>query len=177
MRPFFGVAPNLIRAYAWIMSLGAAGLRAVAEIAALNNNYLMHQVLQIKGASAPYAAGKRRVEQVRYSWEQLSRETGVHSEEIGVRAADFGTHYWTSHHPYVVPEPFTLEPTESYSRADLDEYAAILAHIAAEAYTQPEVVRTAPHNSTVHHTDHAPLDDPEQWAVTWRAYLRKATPA
>ncbi len=177
VRPFFGVAPNLVRAYAWIMSLGAAGLREVAEVACLNNNYLMHQVLKIRGVSAPYAAGKRRVEQVRYSWEQLTRETGVHTEEIGVRVADFGSHYWMSHHPYVVPEPVTLEPTESYSRADLDEYAAILEHIAEEAYTQPEIVKTAPHNSTVHHTDHAPLDDPEQWAVTWRAYLRKTRPA
>ncbi len=67
----------------------------------------------------------------------------------------------------------TLEPTESYSQADLDEYAAILRQIAEEAYTQPELVRTAPHNSTVHKTQHEPFDDPAQWAVTWRAYLRK----
>ena len=84
-------------------------------------------VLAIRGVSAPYAKGRRRIEQVRYSWEELARETGVHSEEIGSRVADYGTHYWTSHHPYVVPEPMTLEPTESYSMADLDEYAAILA--------------------------------------------------
>ena len=37
----------------------------------------------------------------------------------------------------------------------------------------PERVRSAPHNSTVHTIDHAPLDDPAQWAITWRAYLRK----
>ncbi|MBL8096250.1 MAG: aminomethyl-transferring glycine dehydrogenase subunit GcvPB [Anaerolineales bacterium] len=173
VRPFYGVAQNILKAYAWIMSLGADGLREVAEIAVLNNNYLMRKVLEIRGASAPYAKGKRRLEQVRYSWEQLSTDTGIHSEEIGYRAADFGTHYWTSHHPYVVPEPMTLEPTESYSQADLDEYAAILRQIAEEAYTQPELVRTAPHNSTVHKTQPEPFDDPAQWAVTWRAYLRK----
>jgi glycine dehydrogenase subunit 2 len=111
--PFFGVAPVVLRAYAWAMSLGAAGLREVAEIAVLNNNYLMKKVLAIPGASAPYAQGKRRIEQVRYSWERLTQETGVHSEELGIRAADFGVHYWTSHHPWVVPEPCTLEPTES----------------------------------------------------------------
>ena len=125
-----GVAPNLLRAYAWIMSLGAEGLREVAEIAVLNNNYLLKRILEIRGASAPYAAGKRRIEQVRYSWEELTRETGITSEQIGVRALDYGVHYWTSHHPFVVPEPFTLEPTESYSKADLDEYAAILASVA-----------------------------------------------
>jgi glycine dehydrogenase subunit 2 len=155
------------------MSLGAEGLREVAEVAVLNNNYLMKKVLEIRGASAPYAEGKRRIEQVRYSWEQLSNDTGVHSEEIGLRVADFGTHYWTSHHPYVVPEPMTLEPTESYSKADLDEYVAILKHIAEEAYSNPEVVKTAPHNSTVHKTEHGVLDDPKTWSVTWRAYLRK----
>jgi glycine dehydrogenase subunit 2 len=155
------------------MSLGAEGLREVAEIAVLNNNYLLKKMLDIPGVSAPYARGKRRIEQVRYSWEALTGETGVHSEEIGLRAADYGVHYWTSHHPFIVPEPCTLEPTESYSKDELDEYAAIIAHVAGEARTDPERVKTAPHNSTVHTIDHAPLDDPSQWALTWRAYRRK----
>jgi glycine dehydrogenase subunit 2 len=155
------------------MSLGAEGLRQVAETAVLNNNYLLRLVSQIPGASVPYAEGRRRIEQVRYSWEDLYRDTGVHSEDVGVRAADFGVHYWTSHHPYVVPEPFTLEPTESYTKADLDEYARILAHVASEAYTAPEFVRGAPYSLPVHRTDHAVLDDPKRWAVTWRGYRRK----
>ena len=173
IRPFYGYAPVILRAYAWVMSLGAEGLREVAEIAVLNNNYLLHKMLEIPGVSAPYAKGKRRIEQVRYSWEDLAEETGVHSEELGIRAADFGVHYWTSHHPFVVPEPCTLEPTESFSKEELDEYVAIMAHVAEEARTDPEVVKTAPHNSTIHTIDHAPLDDPSQWAMTWRAYRRK----
>jgi len=173
VRPWYGVAPNIVRAYAWIMSLGATGLREVAEVAVLNNNYLMHRVLGLRGSSAPYAAGKRRIEQVRYSWDELTRDTGVHSEELGVRMADFGTHYWTSHHPFVVPEPMTLEPTESYSRADLDEYAAMLGAVVREAYAEPETIRTAPHRSTVHQVWHEWFDDPARWAVTWRAYCRK----
>jgi glycine dehydrogenase subunit 2 len=68
----------------------------------------------------------------------------------------------------------TLEPTESYSQDDLDEYAAILAHVAEEARSQPGVVKNAPHNSPVHRVaDERYLDDPEMWAITWRAYLRK----
>ncbi len=171
--PWYGNAAVVVKAYAWVMSLGAEGLRRVAETAVLNNNYLLSRVLQIPGLSAPYARGKRRIEQVRYSWQELVEETGVHSEEIGLRAADYGVHYWTSHHPFVVPEPCTLEPTESFSQADLDEYAAILAQVAQEARTDPELVRTAPHNSTVHTIDPHPLDDPAEWAVTWRAYRRK----
>ncbi len=171
--PFYGNASAILKAYAWVMSLGAEGLRKVAETAVLNNNYLLTKMLKINGVSAPYAKGKRRIEQVRYSWEELNEATGVQSEQIGLRAADFGVHYWTSHHPYIVPQPCTLEPTESYSRAELDEYIAIMEHVATEAYQEPETVKSAPHNSTIHSIDHSPLDDPEQWAMTWRAYRKK----
>lgn len=171
--PFYGAIPVIVRAYAWIRALGPEGLREVSEIAVLNNNYLLERVRAIPGASAPYAEGRRRIEQVRYSWQGLFEETGVSSEEIGIRMADFGMHYWTSHHPYVVPQPFTLEPTESYSKAELDEYVDTLAHVAEEARTNPEVVVSAPHNSVVHHIHHDDLDDPARWAVTWRAYRRK----
>jgi glycine dehydrogenase subunit 2 len=171
--PFYGNVSVVLKAYAWAMSLGAEGLRQVAEIAVLNNNYLLEKVRAIPGASAPYAKGKRRIEQVRYSWQALAEETGVHSEELGLRAADFGLHYWTSHHPFVVPEPCTLEPTESYSKQELDEYAATLAHVADEARTDPDLVKSAPHNSTIHTVDHDPLDDPACWAMTWRAYRKK----
>jgi len=173
LRPFYGYAPVVLRAYAWVVSLGAEGLREVAEIAVLNNNYLLDKMLEIPGVSAPYAKGKRRIEQVRYSWEELAKETGVHSEELGIRAADFGIHYWTSHHPFVVPEPCTLEPTESFSKDELDEYVAIMEHVAEEARSNPDLVKTAPHNSTIHTIDHEPMDDPSQWAMTWRAYRRK----
>ena len=170
---FHGVPAVVVKAYAWAMSLGADGLKEVAGIAVLNNNYLLKKMLEIPGLSIPYAKGKRRIEQVRYSWEKLAEETGIHSEELGIRAADFGVHYWTSHHPFVVPEPCTLEPTESYSKDELDEYVAIIAHVASEAYTDPEIVKSAPHNSTVHTIEHEPFDDPSQWAVTWRAFRRK----
>jgi len=173
IRSFYGVVPAILRAYTWVMSLGADGLRQVAQIAVLNNNYLMKKMLEIPGVVAPYAQGKRRIEQVRYSMEKIYQDTGVNTEDIGLRAADFGVHYWYSHHPWIVLNPLTLEPTESYSQAELDEYADIIRHIVHEAYTQPDIVKTAPHNSTVHRADHHPLDDPHAWAITWRAYKRK----
>lgn len=173
IKQFYGNAPAVLKAYAWIMSLGADGLRKVAETSVLNNNYMLFRMRQIRGVSAPYAQGKRRIEQVRYSWEELHRDTGVTSEDIGLRAADYGVHYWTSHHPFVVPEPATIEPTESYSKEDLDEYLAIMRQVSQEAYSNPELVKSAPHNSTVHRTDPAPFDDPSEWAMTWRAYRRK----
>jgi glycine dehydrogenase subunit 2 len=172
-RPFYGVIPNLIRAYAWIRALGADGLRQVADIAVLNNNYLISKVLELDGVSLPYAKGHRRIEQARYSWADLNERTGISSGEIGRRLADFGLHYWTSHHPYVVPEPVTLEPTESYSQRELDEYVAALRHVANEALDDPEKLRNGPHRSSIDQIDPDSMNDPDTWAPSWRAYRRK----
>ncbi|TCP29611.1 glycine dehydrogenase subunit 2 [Scopulibacillus darangshiensis] len=173
VRSFHGVPQTVLRAYAWIRSLGAEGLKEVAKIAVLNNNYLYHKVKEIRGASAPYVNGGR-LEQVRYSWEQMTEETGVTTEDVQRRMTDFGHHYWTSHHPYVVPQPFTLEPTESYSKEDLDEYIAALTQISKEAYEEPEKVQNAPYRSVIHKIEEEDfLDNPDKWAVTWRAFLKK----
>lgn len=174
VRSWYGVIPVILRAYAWVMSLGAEGLREVAEVAVLNNNYLLKRMSEIPGVSIPYVKKKIRVEQVRYSWEKLAQDTGVHTEDIGRRAADFGILHWLSHHPWIVSEPCTFEPTESYSKAELDEFIEVFKQIANEAYSNPEIIKTAPHNSTIHKINHVPLDDPSRWAITWRAYCRKA---
>ena len=175
VKDFYGVVPVILRAYAWIRSLGEEGLKEAAKVALLNNNYIFKKILDIKGASAPYAEGELRMEQVRYSWEKLYKDTGVTTTDIQNRMFDFGVHYWTSHEPWIVPEPFTIEPTESYSKDELDEFIAILKHVANEAYTNPEIVKAAPHKSVIHHIDHDYLDDPEKWAITWRAYKKKYT--
>lgn len=172
---FYGVVANVVRAYAWVMSLGAEGLRKVAETAVLNNNYFLAKVRNLPGITAPFAEGKHRLEQVRYSLEKLAKETGLHSSDLARRAADFGIHFFLSHHPFVVPEPATVEPTESYSQADLDYHAAVFARLIEEAYTQPEVIRTAPHRAAIHQMpDPEYLENPQKWAITWRAYRRKS---
>jgi glycine dehydrogenase subunit 2 len=173
VRSFHGVFPAVLRAYAWIMSLGAEGLREAAEVAVLNNNYVLKKIQELKGAAVSYPRSRRRIEQVRYSWEKLTEETGVGTEDVTCRMADFGFHLWSSHHPWVVPQPFTIEPTESYSKAELDEYLAGLEKTIGEAYEEPEKVKNAPYNSVVHKIDNSPLDDPELWAITWRSYLKK----
>lgn len=172
-RGFYGVFPAILRAYAWIMSLGADGLKEVAKIAVLNNNYLLKKICEIDGAASPFSAGKHRIEQVRYTWEKLTEETGITTHDVTLRMADFGFHLWSSHHPFIVPEPFTIEPTESYSKAELDEYVEGLKRVVKEAYNDPDKVKNAPHNSVVHKIDESTLDDPEKWAITWRAYLKK----
>ncbi|HUU79766.1 MAG TPA: aminomethyl-transferring glycine dehydrogenase subunit GcvPB [candidate division Zixibacteria bacterium] len=173
VRAFYGTIPAILKAYSWIMNLGSEGLKEVSQVAVLNNNYLLNKILEIPGASAPYAKGRHRIEQVRYSWEKLYHDTGITTEDITNRMVDFGFHMWSSHHPFIVPQPFTLEPTESYAKAEIDEYIAGLKQVVKEAYETPEKVKNAPHRSVVHKINHDSLDDPERWAVTWRSYLKK----
>lgn len=173
VKSFWGVAPVAVRAYAWIMSLGAEGLREVSRVAILNNNYCMKKILAIKGASVSFPNHKPRIEQARYSWERLKKDTGFGTADFSRRIPDYGTHYWSSHEPWVIPEPFTIEPSESYSKRDLDTYCDILAAIARECYERPEVIREAPLNSTVHHISHDYFDDPAKWALSWRNYKQK----
>ena len=174
VRSFLGNVPVALKAYAWILQHGFEGLREAAICSVLNSNYLEAEVRKIPGVTLHYASGQRRLEQVRFSWEKLREETGVGTEDVKRRIADFGLqHYWTSHHPWVVPEPFTLEPCESYSRDDMDEYVAVLHQIAKEAYDDPEFVKNAPYRAPIHRVPDQFIDDPVRIAVTWRQYLKK----
>jgi len=144
-----------LKSYAWTMAMGAEGLLEAARVSIINNNYLDKLLMAIPGLSKPYAEGKFRLDQVRYSWEKLQQDTGCGTEDIKRRMVDFGLqNYFASHHPWIVPEPMTPEPCESFSREDCDYWAAVIRQIANEAYTNPEIVK-------------------KKWAMTWRAYLKK----
>ena len=75
MRAFHGDVPAVVRAYAWVLALGADGLRPVAETAVLNNNYLAARLTRVPGVEVSYAATKprTRLEQIRYSLARLPR--------------------------------------------------------------------------------------------------------
>ncbi len=173
VRSFNGVAPVVLKAYAWIRSMGPDGLYQVAKTAVLNNNYLFKKLMELPYVDAPYIKGKQRIEQVRYTIEKLYSDTGVSTLDIQRRMMDFGMHYWASHHPFYIPEPITLEPTETPSKEDLDEYIETLKFIFNEAYTNPEIIKTAPHQSVCHQLDESGMDDPDKWAITWRSYQKK----
>src|SRR5699024_10143929 len=70
IRSFFGNITSVIKTYMWIRQLGAEGLREVAITAVLNSNYLQKKIEKIPGVVIYYDE-KRRMEQVRYSWEKL----------------------------------------------------------------------------------------------------------
>ncbi|MFI3171347.1 MAG: aminomethyl-transferring glycine dehydrogenase subunit GcvPB [Eubacteriales bacterium] len=174
LRKYCGVAPVITRAYAYITSLGQEGLRQVAELSILNNNYMIKGLLEIEGLNMPYAEGVRRLEQARLSWEELTEKTGVTTDDICRRIVDYGFQdYFASHHPRIIPEPFTPEPVETYSKDDIDEFVAAFKSIAQEAYETPELVKSAPHKAALAtQIVEGDLSDINRFATTLRAYKK-----
>ena len=120
------------------------------------------------------AEGKFRMEQARLSWEKLTEDTGVTTDDICRRIVDYGFQdYFASHHPRVIPEPFTPEPVETYSKDDIDEFVDAFKKIAEEAYADPELVKTAPHKAALAtQIDDSFLTEWEKFSCTWRAYKK-----
>jgi glycine dehydrogenase subunit 2 len=175
IREYFGNVPQVVKAYAWTRAMGAEGLREAADISVLVNNYMERELLKIRGVtrSHPDQPGYR-MEMTRYSLGKLFDETGVSGADVQHRMADFGVDaFWMSHEPWLVPHPFTPEAGEMWSKEDVDAWIAVLAHVCREAYENPEIVKTAPHNHAIGRINFEPLNDPDRWAMTWRAYRRK----
>jgi glycine dehydrogenase subunit 2 len=172
---FYGVIPSILRAYAWIMMMGAEGLEEVSEVAVINNNYLVKKLLEVRGVSLPWQkAHPLRLQEARFSLQKMKEETGVGIADINHRIVDYGLQDMeTSHEPWIIPEPLTPEPPESTPKEDLDRIAQVMHEISREAYTNPEIVKTAPHNAAISKIDTSPSSDPTKWAMTWRAYLKK----
>jgi glycine dehydrogenase subunit 2 len=175
VREFLGNVPEMIKAYSWVRAMGAEGIDHASDLSVLANNYMEEKLLEIRGVTRSHPQlPVRRLEMTRYSLEELTRDTGVTAVDVQNRMVDFGVDaFWLSHHPWLVPEPFTPEAGEMWSKEDLDYWIAVVAHVCEEAYSDPETVKTAPHRQVVHQLDPRGLDDPDRWATTWRAYKRK----
>jgi glycine dehydrogenase subunit 2 len=175
VREYLGNVPQIIKAYAWARAMGADGITEASDLSVLVNNYMEKELLKIRGVSRshPHLPGWR-MEMTRYSLGQLYEDTGVTAADVQQRMVDFGIDaYWMAHEPWHFPQPFTPEAGEMWSKEDVDYWIAVLRQISDEAYTNPEIVKTAPHHQPIHRVRTEGLDDPERWAMTWRAYLRK----
>ena len=174
IKQFLGNVAMVVRAYAWVMSLGVEGLRKVAETSIINTNYLIHKMLEIPSVALAYPSHKWRLDQARFSLEKIKKDTGVGTEDMASRIVDYGVQeYFTSHHPWVVPEPLSPEPSETFSKDDIDYWVSIFRRVSEEAYSDAQLVKGAPHNQAIGKIDARSADDPDRWAMTWRAYLRK----
>jgi glycine dehydrogenase subunit 2 len=149
IKSFHGNFGILVRAYVYIRMLGVDGLRAVAENAVLNANYLQ---ARLKGVyPAPY--GDRMCMHELVVQGKLADAPDIRALDISKRLIDYGFHPPTNYFPLIVPEALMIEPTETESVETLDRFADALLEIAREASTNPELLHEAPHSSPVRRLD------------------------
>ena len=139
----------LVRAYAYVFAHGADGLKSVSELAALNANYLASLV----GDDFPLAFGGRPMHEFVATAKPLRDETDIRAMDIAKRLIDLGYHPSTVYFPLVVEEAMMVEPTETETKATLEGYAAALRRAAAEARTDPDLLRSAPMTTPVRRLD------------------------
>ena len=173
IRGFYGNAAVLLKAYAYILSLGAEGLREVAEVSVLNSNYLMRRLERVRGLELPYNPKTPRKHEFVVSAKPMYREAGVRTLDVAKRLLDHGLHAPTIYFPLIVDEALMIEPTESYGLEELQRFADAMERISEEAYSKPENVTGAPHNTSVGRLDEVKASHPRTMALSWRMYRRR----
>ena len=141
----FGV---LVRALAYILTLGPEGLRGVSRAAILNANYLMRRLAKSYELPHPDPCMHEFV----LSGRGL-RKHGVKTLDVAKRLLDFGVHAPTVYFPLIVEEALMIEPTETETFDRLDHFATALETIAAEARDNPDVLHEAPQSTPVGRLD------------------------
>jgi len=163
---FHGNVGVLVRAYAYILSLGPEGLRSVAETAVLNTNYVLSKVLAKSKFELPYS--RKRKHEFVLSAKKISEQSGVRALDLGKRMLDFGVHSPTVYFPQIVEEAMMVEPPETESLKDLDELVEAFVKTAKEAETSQDVLRGAPHNSSVGRIDEVKTSHPKTITLKWK---------
>jgi glycine dehydrogenase subunit 2 len=149
VKSFWGNFGVLVRAYTYIRLLGAEGLRAVAENAVLNANYLR---ARLKGVY-PIPYGERTCMHEFVAQGRIEGAPEIRALDICKRLMDYGFHPPTMYFPLIVPEALMIEPTETESKETLDAFVEAMIKIAEEARTHPELLRMAPHQAPMRRLD------------------------
>jgi len=174
IRGFYGNVGVLLKAFAYILSLGAEGLEEVAEVSVLNANYVMKKLEKVRGFELPYARGRLRKHECVISAKKLYKETGVSALNVSKRILDYGMHAPTIYFPLIVDEALMIEPTESFEKEELDRFVEVMRKISDEAYSTPDVVLEAPKNTAVTRLDEVKASHPKTMALSWKMYLKRS---
>jgi len=156
LRGFQGNYGVFVRSYAYIRSLGAAGLKDVSQTAVLNANYLLARLRALGVLEALPAAYERLcMHEFVLSGGPMKRELEIRTLDLAKRLLDHGVHPPTVYFPLLVDEALLIEPTETETKETLDRFAEIVADILTEARQDPQIARGAPYSTPVRRLDEA----------------------
>jgi glycine dehydrogenase subunit 2 len=146
---FYGNFGVLVRAYTYIRTHGADGLRLNSETAVLNANYLRVKL------RADYPASQDRICMHEFVAQPSAAllENDIRTMNVAKRLIDYGIHPPTVYFPLIVKEAMMIEPTETESQATLDHFVEVMTEIAADARSNPQRVHDAPHDAVVSRVD------------------------
>ena len=145
---FFGNFGVVLKAYAWICSLGKEHIKEVGPLATLNANYIKQQLKDV------YELPIEGVCKHEFVFDGLKdKSTGVTTMDVAKRLLDYGYHAPTIYFPLLFHEAMMIEPTESESKETIDSFIEVMRTIAREAKEQPELVKTAPHTTPIGRVD------------------------
>jgi len=148
VRSFYGNFLVAVRALAYMLTLGPEGIKEIAEIAVLNSNYI-RKSLQ-KDYHLKYDSPT--LHECVFS-DKIQKENGILNIDIAKRLIDYGVHPPTMSFPLIVHGALMIEPTETESKRDLDIFIDAMKKIAQEAKQNPEILKSAPHQSYVRRLD------------------------
>ncbi len=146
---FYGNMAVLVKAYAYIITMGSDGLKKASEYAVLNANYLKEK---LKGTFHLYYDTICMHEFV-LSAKKMKEELGISALDIAKGLLDYGVHPPTIYFPSIVPEAMMIEPTETESKETLDYFVKAMLEIYQKAKDNPEELHEAPRNTPVRRVD------------------------
>ena len=149
VRDFYGNFLVVVKAFAYLTMLGREGVHEVGRNAVLNANYMMAALQDIYDMAYPGPCMHEFV----MTLDRLHKETGVSALDIAKGLLDNGIHPPTMYFPLIVHEALMVEPTETESKATMDEAIEVFRALARLAHEDPEALHTAPHNTPVRRLD------------------------
>jgi glycine dehydrogenase subunit 2 len=173
IRGFYGNFEVIIRAFTYILTMGAEGLSRAAEVAVLNSNYLARKLSKTRGFEIPYGADRPKKHEFVLSCQAMKSDVGVSAREVAKRMLDYGVHAPTIYFPPIVKEALMIEPTETEPVEELDKFVEVLSSISHEAYENPQSVLNAPHNTSVSQVDEVKASHPRTLCLSWRMYKKR----
>lgn len=149
VRSFYGNFLVVVKALAYLITLGKEGIPEASAGAVLNANYLMKKL----AGAYDMSYDTQCMHEFVMTLQGLAHETGVTAMDVAKRLLDFGMHPPTMYFPLIVHEALMVEPTETESMETLDEAARVFLDILAEAKTDAESLHHAPHDCPIGRPD------------------------